>query len=51
MPKSAKKTSARKRTTVKKLPKVKQQLTSKSMKKVKGGLITVRKAGEKPVEY
>jgi hypothetical protein len=26
-------------------------LSGKSMKKVKGGLITVRKAGEKPLEY
>ena len=51
MPKSTKETPARKRTSVKQLPRAKQQLTSKSMKKVKGGLITVRKAGEKPVEY
>jgi hypothetical protein len=51
MPKSTKKAASRKRTSVKQLPKAKQQLTGKSMKKVKGGLITVRKAGEKPVEY
>jgi len=51
MPKSTKKASARRRTSVKQLPRTKQALTSKSMKKVKGGLITVRKAGEKPVEY
>jgi len=51
MAKSTKKASARKRTSVKQLPRGKQQLTSKSMKKVKGGIISVRKAGEKPVEY
>jgi hypothetical protein len=51
MPKSRKKASARKRTSVKQLPRAKQELTSKSMKKVKGGIISVRKAGEKPVEY
>ena len=50
MPKTTKKSSARKRTTVKQLPKAKQQLTGKSMKKVKGGIIAIRKAGEKPIE-
>ncbi len=50
MPKSTKKTS-RRRTSVKQLPRAKQTLSSKSMKKVKGGIIAVRKAGEKPVEY
>ena len=43
--------TASKRTKVKSLPKSPKQLSGKSMKKVKGGLITVRKAGEKPVEY
>jgi len=51
MPKATKKASARKRTSVKQLPRRKQELSGKSMKKVKGGLITVRKAGEKPLEY
>jgi len=47
----AKAKSASKRTKVKSLPKSTKQLSGKSMKKIKGGLITVRKAGEKPVEY
>ncbi len=51
MPKSTKKSASRKRTSVKQLPKAKQHLTGKSMKKVKGGIIAIRKAGEKPVEY
>jgi hypothetical protein len=50
MPKN-KKSTARRRTSVKNLPRPKQELTAKNMKKIKGGLITVRKAGEKPVEY
>lgn len=51
MPKSTKKAASRKRTSIKQLPKAKQRLTSKSMKKVKGGIIAVmRKAGEKPLE-
>ena len=47
----AAKTTKKSRTKVKDLPKPKQELTGKSMKKVKGGIIAVRKAGEKPVEY
>ena len=43
--------TASKRTKVGNLPKKSKSLSGKSMKKVKGGLITVRKAGEKPVEY
>ena len=43
--------TASKRTKVSKLPKSSKKLSAKNMKKVKGGLITVRKAGEKPVEY
>ena len=43
--------TASKRTKVSSLPKKSKALSGKSMKKVKGGLITVRKAGEKPVEY
>jgi len=50
MPKATK-TKSTKRTKVKDLPKPKQELSGKSMKKVKGGIIAVRKAGEKPVEY
>jgi hypothetical protein len=51
MAKTKKKASARRRTNVKQLPRTKQELSSKSMKKVKGGIIAIRKAGEKPVEY
>ncbi|HEY6121408.1 MAG TPA: hypothetical protein VIV66_15725 [Pyrinomonadaceae bacterium] len=51
MPQKAKARAATKRTKVKALPKPKRKLSSNEMKKVKGGLITVRKAGEKPVEY
>jgi len=40
-----------KRTKAKDLPKSTKQLTGKDLKKIKGGLIAVRKAGEKPVEY
>lgn len=46
--------TATKRTKVKDLPKSKKELSGKSMKKIKGGgaeSISVRKAGEKPVEY
>jgi hypothetical protein len=50
MPKAEKTKSATKRTKVKDLPKPKQELSGKSMKKIKGGIIAVRKAGEKPVE-
>jgi len=49
MPKTEK-SPARKRTSTKNLPRPKQVLTEKTMTKIKGGLITVRKAGEKPVE-
>ena len=46
---------ASKRTKVKSLPKSTKELSGKSMKKIKGGgsdpQVTVRKAGEKPVEY
>jgi hypothetical protein len=46
--------SASKRTKVKSLPKSTKELSGKSMKKIKGGSdtqLSVRKAGEKPVEY
>jgi len=49
MPKTEK-NPARKRTSTKNLPRPKKVLTGKIMTKIKGGLITVRKAGEKPVE-
>ena len=51
MPAKSKSKTASKRTKVKNLPKSPKELSGKSMKKIKGGLITVRKAGEKPVEY
>ena len=51
MKEKAKAKSSTKRTKVKDLPKSKQELSAKNMKKVKGGIIAVRKAGEKPVEY
>ena len=50
MPKSTKKSPASKRTSVKDLPKAKQELTGKSMKKVKGGTDSIwfeRKSGGK----
>ena len=50
MPKTTKKSSARKRTTVKQLPKAKQQLTGKSMKKVKGGIIAIRKTNTRQLK-
>ena len=47
----SKTTGAAKRTKLKNLTQPKKELSSKSLKKIKGGLIAVRKAGEKPVEY
>ena len=51
MPQKLKARAATKRTKVKDLPKAKGKLTSNEMKKIKGGTITVRKAGEKRVEF
>ena len=51
MPQKTKARSATKRTKVKDLPKPKRKLNSNEMKKIKGGTITNRKAGEKPLEF
>jgi hypothetical protein len=51
VPQKPKARAATKRTKVRDLPKAKGKLTSNEMKKIKGGTLTVRKAGEKPVEY
>lgn len=50
MPAKSKSTTASKRTKVSNLPKSAKSLSGKSMKKIKGGLISGRKAGEKPLE-
>lgn len=47
-----KKSTARKRTSIKDLPKSKQELTGKSMKKIKGGAtLSMRKAGKDQQDY
>ena len=55
MPAKSKSKTASKRTKVNTLKKPAKSLSGKSMKKVKGGgtveTTSVRKAGEKPVEY
>jgi hypothetical protein len=49
VPQKPKAKAATKRTKVKNLPKA-GKLTSNGMKKIKGGVLSLRKAGEKPVE-
>ena len=51
VPQKPKAKTTTRRTKVKDLPKSKKQLAGKDLKKIKGGIIAVRKAGEKPVEY